>query len=192
MKPDIPELTVIPAHRHPHDHRRILAGLSLLALLTTTVGCGDDTEALADSVDVVATDYLFEELPDRIATDTVVTMRNDSDLEVHELVAYVLPDAIDDSAADIMARPEADLATIFTGPPALVIVAPPGENSFVAIGDGTLPEPGRYLLFCAIPTGADPAAYLAAAANSDGPPDIDGGPPHFVNGMAATIDVVEP
>jgi hypothetical protein len=36
---------------------------------------------------------------------------------------------------------------------------------------------------CAIPTGADPQEYLEQAATSDGPPEVDGGPPHFVNGM---------
>lgn len=46
-------------------------------------------------------------------------------------------------------------------------------------------------LVCAIPTGAIPEEYLEAAATSDGPPNVDGGPPHFVNGMADVIDVTE-
>ncbi len=52
------------------------------------------------------------------------------------------------------------------------------------VGDGTLNEPGRYLILCAIPTGADPAEYLAAAAASNGePPQVAGGAPHLAHGM---------
>ena len=41
-----------------------------------------------------------------------------------------------------------------------------------------------------IPTGADPAVYLEAAAASDGPPQVDGGPPHVAHGMFAELTVV--
>jgi hypothetical protein len=54
-----------------------------------------------------------------------------------------------------------------------------------------LAEPGRYLLLCAIPTGADVQEYLDAAATSDGPPQVGGGPPHLVNGMVDDLVVVE-
>ena len=71
-----------------------------------------------------------------------------------------------------------------------MLLAPPGEGAIAAVGDGTLSEPGRYAIICAIPTGADPAEYLAAAAESEGgPPEVPGGPPHFVNGMFAEIVV---
>lgn len=75
------------------------------------------------------------------------------------------------------------------GPPAMVLVAPPGAPQIAAVGDGTLSSPGRYVLFCSIPTGADPEEFLAAAAESDGPPDVEGGPPHFVHGMVADVTV---
>src|SRR5690606_9510204 len=153
--------------------------------------CGDDDAALPDTVEVVATDYAFAGLPARIGTDTTVTMRNDSTGEVHEPVVFPLPDDIDGTAAEILAMPEEELAAFLDGPPSLVVIAGPKDAPFVAVGDGTLPEPGRYLLFCAIPTGADPAEYMAAAATSDGPPEVAGGPPHFVHGMAATVEVVE-
>jgi hypothetical protein len=59
-----------------------------------------------------------------------------------------------------------------------------------AVGDGTLSEPGRYLILCSIPTGADPDEYLKAAAESQGgPPEVPGGPPHLVNGMYGEIVV---
>ena len=75
---------------------------------------------------------------------------------------------------------------------------PPGESEIMglemcgeiaAVGDGTLAEPGRYVVLCLIPTGADPAEYLAAAATSDGPPQVDGGPPHIAHGMFAELVV---
>lgn len=59
------------------------------------------------------------------------------------------------------------------------------------MGDGTLDKAGRYALLCFIPTGVDPADYLAAAEETaEGPPQIeDAGPPHFVHGMHAELIV---
>lgn len=49
---------------------------------------------------------------------------------------------------------------------------------------------GRNAIFCAIPTGADPEEYFAASAESEGgPPDVEGGPPHFAMGMFAELIV---
>ena len=60
-------------------------------------------------------------------------------------------------------------------------------------GDGTLTEPGRYLVFCAIPTGADPddamVAMQEAVDSQSGPPQIDGGPPHLAQGMYGELVV---
>ena len=72
-----------------------------------------------------------------------------------------------------------------------VLLQAPGSSDVIpAVGDGTLSEPGRYLVICAIPTGADPMEYLEAAAQSEeGPPEVEGGPPHFVNGMYAEVVV---
>ena len=77
---------------------------------------------------------------------------------------------------------------------ALVITARPDDSGELVVGDGTLREPGRYLLVCFIPTGADPVevmeAMTAAAADPNaGPPQIDGGPPHLAAGMIAELVV---
>ena len=76
---------------------------------------------------------------------------------------------------------------------AMVLLAPPGSSEqIVAVGDGSLTEPGRYLVACFIPTGADPQAYLDAASSSEGgPPEVEGGPPHFTHGMWAEVTVTE-
>ena len=70
------------------------------------------------------------------------------------------------------------------------MIASPGESGIAVEGTGTLNEPGRYAIICAIPTGADPAEYLAAAAETEGgPPEVDGGHPHFAVGMWAEVVV---
>ena len=107
-------------------------------------------------------------------------------------MAFRIPDTETRSVDELMALPEAELeAAIVTGPPALVMLALPGEEGFAALGDGTLQEPGRYVVLCGIPIGADPQAYLEAAETSDGPPDVPGGPPHMTAGMYAEL-IVEP
>ena len=73
----------------------------------------------------------------------------------------------------------------------MLLQAPGSQDVIPAVGDGVLRTPGRYLVICATPTGADPCAYLAAAADSEGPPDVPGGPPHFVHGMFTEV-VVQP
>ncbi len=43
---------------------------------------------------------------------------------------------------------------------------------------------------CFIPTGVDPQEYLRVAAETEeGPPQVEGGPPHFVQGMHAELTV---
>ena len=178
-------------YRNASTHR-VLTALPLVApIILLGTACGDDDDALPENVEIVATDYAFAGLTDTIGTDTTVTIRNDSAGEVHELVAFPIPPTVEGTATEILALPEHELAAFLDGPPALVVVAAPNDQAFTAVGDGTLPDPGRYLLFCAIPTGADPADYMAAPATSDGPPDVAGGPPHFVHGMAATVEVIE-
>ena len=69
-------------------------------------------------------------------------------------------------------------------------ISPPQSKGRPAVGDGVLGKPGRYVALCAIPTGADPSAYLAAAAQSKGGPvSVPGGPPHYMDGMIAEFTV---
>ena len=157
------------------------------------------TDAPAEPADddhtlhVTAVDFAFEDLPSEIPAGTRITLGNDAPSEMHELVAIRLPDEETRSATELMALPEAELGALMGGAePATVLLAEPGGEQIPAVGDGTLTEPGRYLILCAIPTGVDPAVYLQAAAESaGGPPEVEGGPPHFVNGMFAEVTVVE-
>jgi hypothetical protein len=193
-----------------------LAGLAVAGLLALTA-CGDDTtgaavattvehtsssaqpatpDALptepnpASAVAITMADFGYGGIPDVITAGTEITVRNDSESELHEIVAVRLPDGDARPIAEIV---DTDLDQLLSaGPPALVILAEPGSDAdIVPVGDGALHEPGRYLLICAIPTGVDSAIYLKATAESNGQkPDVDGGPPHFVHGMYADIEVI--
>jgi len=179
--------------------------LALTLLAATGAACGDDDDgdegastsstteepAEPDTVEVTAIDYGYEGLPETMAAGTQLTLTNSSTTELHELVAFLLAEDEERSAEEIAALPEAELGALFAGEPATVLLAlPDGGDMIPAVGDGTISESGRYVVFCAIPVGADPQEYLAAAeASEGGPPQVEGGPPHFVEGMYGEFTV---
>jgi hypothetical protein len=186
---------------------RLLVPLLIVVALAGATACGedgDDDEAATASTtspdaagdtgesnataDVVAVDYHFDGLPDRIDAGTTLTMRNDSAGEIHELFALKIPDGETRSADELIALPQDELFAALPGEPAVVLLAPPGEEATAVLGDATL-APGRYLVACAVPTGADPDEFMRQAQQSEGPPDVPGGPPHFMAGMYAELVV---
>jgi hypothetical protein len=181
--------------------RRAVAA-TLAAGLLFVAACGDDDGGMAMTgtappvvaddgpVEVTLVDYGFEGLPETVPAGTQFTIVNESKVEVHEFVAFRLDDDDDRSADEIAKLPMDELMALFSGEPATVLLAAPnGGEQIDAVGDGTLSEPGRYVVFCVIPTGADPEEYLNAAGGSDGPPQVAGGAPHFVNGMYGEVTV---
>ena len=186
----------------PHRGAGRAALLTAAVLLVGAAACGDDTDADAapttaptmtatdDAVEITAVDYAFEDAPEEVDAGATLALRNQSAGEVHELVAMRLPDAEQRTVDELVGLPEQELGALFADPPALVLIAPPGEESFAAVGDGNLGEPGRYLFLCFIPTGAEPADYLGALeANPGEPPSVPGGPPHFTACMYAEVTV---
>jgi hypothetical protein len=193
--------------------RPLATAAATVALLIPLAACGDDeptgdatttttspasTEATTTTADegpgevaIVGVDYAFEGVPATVEAGTRLTFSNDSEVEVHELVAVRIGDDEQRPIGEIVADPAAVGALMGGGPPAAVLVAAPGSSEPGAVlGDGALAEPGRYALICSIPTGVDPQEYLdAAAAAAGGPPDVTGGPPHLVQGMVAEIEV---
>lgn len=164
--------------------------------------CGDDDDASApteaaaggQAVTITLSDYVFEGVPPTITSDTPIDVTNESADEAHELIAFRLPDTETRSLTELQALPPDEFGALVPGAPALAFAARPNADGELVLGDGTLHEPGRYLLVCFIPTGADPdqvmAAMKAAAADpSAGPPHIDGGPPHVAAGMIAELVV---
>lgn len=190
----------------PHRRRRAVAAATLAPVLVGAAACGDEgsrdnaspTESTTTAaeeggdrtVTVTAADYRFDDLPANVAPGSKLGLRNESAGELHELVALRLADDEGRSADQLVKLPELELRSLFAGPPSLVLVAPPREEGLAAVGDGALGAPGRYLVMCFIPTGADPAAYLdALRANPGQPPSVPGGPPHFTSGMYAELTV---
>jgi hypothetical protein len=155
---------------------------------TTTPDTTAAPAAGVETLEVTMEDFHYGALPASVPAGTPIAVSNASEGELHEFVAFRLPDGDERTAAEIMGG---DLGALLgAGEPAMVLVAAPGSSEqFVAVGEPVFAEPGRYLVLCGIPTGADPQAYIEAAGTSDGPPEVDGGPPHFMNGMYAVIDV---
>ena len=189
-----------------------LAPLALIGALTFAA-CGDDGDDAADaaapettsaptdttahadhpSVVVDGIDYGFEHLPDEVPAGTMLTFRNTSDEEFHEMVVMRVPDEETRSVGQLAALPPEEADAIFADVmPTLVSVAAPGEEGMPVVGDGMVTEPGRYAVVCFIPVGADPEAVVAAMqTESSTPPDLGDGPPHVSQGMYGEFTVVD-
>lgn len=178
-----------PTHRRAAS--RVARAVIVGAVAVILAACGDDdTTDEPQVVEVTSVDFAFEDLPDSVPVGTRLTLTNEAPSELHEIVAFRLSDDEERSGDELMQLSPEELGAVFAGEPATVILTPPGGDQVDAVGDGTLSEPGRYLLVCAIPTGVAPEAYLeAAAASEEGPPQVEGGPPHFVHGMWAELTV---
>jgi hypothetical protein len=196
-----------PGSLRAHRTRTVLAsgvmagGLLLASLLGAGLltACGSDADqgsAAATSTSrsasprplvVTATDYAFAGLPDEVPAGTQLRLVNDSSVEIHELVAIRVPDGDDRPVEDLLHDP-----ALQSMAPTTVIVTPPGADQIPAVGDGTLSEPGRYVVICTIPTGVSPQAFLdAVKAAGGGKPVIpDAGAPHLAHGMFADVVVV--
>jgi hypothetical protein len=178
--------------------RTVLAGTALAVLVGA---CGDADDAGTDQpstdvggaapIEVRMVDYTYEGLPSTVPAGTRFAVVNGSATELHELVAFRLPDGEDRPIGELLTLAPPELIGALGGEPVAVLLAAPGGPMIPAVGDGTLAEPGRYAIVCFIPTGADPQEYLDVAAETEeGPPQgVAGGPPHFVNGMAAELTV---
>ena len=148
------------------------------------------TEVMPETIEVTTVDYGYEGLPESVAVGTMLTLNNTSAVELHEIVAILLPEGEERPVDVLLALPEEELMALMgSAEPALVALAAPGSDETIyAVGDGALTQTGRYAIVCFIPTGADPAAYLNAPPG-DGPPQVEGGPPHFVAGMWTELTV---
>ncbi len=148
---------------------------------------GHDVDPMSVVIDGV--DFGFENVPATVPAGTRLGFRNTSSTELHELVAFRLE--TDMALGEMLLLPPDELEATL-GAPVTVLLQPPGAPEAIeAVGDGTLSEPGRYVLMCFIPIGADPDEYLAAVAAAGGgkPDGVAGGPPHFTAGMYAEVTV---
>lgn len=172
-----------------------ILALASMAILGLTA-CGDDDAVAATDgadgpppIEVTMVDFDYPDLPASIPAGTQLTVTNDAEEELHEVVAFRLPDDETRSVDELAELPPPELVAAL-GEPQTVLLAPPGGEMIPAVGDGVLREPGRYGIFCFIPAGVDPQVYLDAAAETEeGPPQVEGGAPHFVLGMRAELMV---
>lgn len=171
-------------------HRPLAVAAAVPLLLAALAGCGGDDGATAAEppvLEIEMADFHFGSLPSEVAAGTRAEVVNLAPTELHEVVAFRLPDD-ETRPVDEIVGPDLGLALEGLAP-TMVVLAAPGGEAIVPVGEPVFSEPGRYLLLCFIPTGADPAEYLEAAATSEGPPQVEGGPPHFVHGMFAELTV---
>lgn len=183
---------------------RTTGTLLALALAVAVTACGDDDSAASaddseaarpTTQEVTADDYEFRDLPGTVAAGTRLELVNVSEVEVHELVAIRLPDGEDRSVEEIMDLPEDELDEVLSEDEiAMVLLAPPDARGEAVLGDGTLDRPGRYLVLCFLPTGADPDEVMDAFERFDpevdeAPPVPQTGPPHVVHGMLGEVTV---
>ncbi|MGQ0680382.1 MAG: hypothetical protein ACT4OM_12135 [Actinomycetota bacterium] len=145
--------------RSPHRKERILALVAASALLLGACATDEDTErevvekdatAEDSALEIAGTDFAFSGIPATIAAGTLLKFRNDSDKEVHEVVALKISDSETRPLADLLKLSEEELDSLLGGPPAAVLVAAPGEAGMAVVGDGTLTDPGRYGFVCMI------------------------------------------
>lgn len=178
---------------HQSATRRLALAIGILGVVLASCTTSAETTTTTEPgpVTVNALDFAFAGLPASVPAGTEFTLANMSDSELHEFVAVRLADDDTRSVEEILALPPEEVAGLFADV-ATVLLAPPGSDEVItAVGNGILLEPGRYAIVCAIPTGADPQEYLTAAATSEGPPQVAGGPPHFTQGMFAELTVTE-
>ncbi len=147
-----------------------------------------DTTPSPEPITVTGVDFGFDGLPEQIKVGTEMTFTNASDVEVHELVLIRVNDDEDRPLGEILSLSPEEQQSV--GTTVGVNVAFPDADGSTVMGDLRFSKPGRYILLCAIPEGADPDEYASAAAESQGGPvQVDGGPPHFVLGMVAEVTV---
>lgn len=139
---------------------------------TTTIG-GPQT------VEITAADYAFAGVPDSVAAGSTISLTTAPDGEPHEVVAVALPDTETRPAGELVALPDDEFGALFAEEAALVTIALPGttDTPGPVVGDGTLDEPGRYLLLCTFPQGTSVADVEAAT----GP--LEGDQRHYTLGM---------
>lgn len=170
------------------------ASLVVVGLVASLAACsaaaGEETAAPDDGVVVVSgSDYGFD-LTEDVAVGDTLELTNASDAEFHEMVLFRVADSEERSIDELLELPEEEsMASLsFLG----VAGAAPGEDGEVVEGSFEITEPGRYVLTCFIPEGADPAVVgdaFFAADPADGPPDFGEGAPHAMLGMVREFTV---
>lgn len=119
-----------------------------------------------NAVDVTATEYHFEGIPDELPAGRTSFKFVNNGSEEHEMILFRRNDDSDATFEELTAEgPDALFgAAAFSG----VVFAPPSSTGYAALEL----EPGTYFMVCTIPTGGDENAE-----------------PHLAHGMHQTVEV---
>lgn len=157
---------------------------------TTTAKPAASTPTTAPSnepqtIRVTGSDYEFTGLPDTAPAGSTISLTSAGGGEPHELVAVRLPESETRSVGELAALSDAEMKNVIPGAPALVTIAMPGttDTPGPVVGDGTLSEPGRYIILCTFPKGTT----AEDVANAQGP--LQGEHPHYEFGMVDEITI---
>jgi hypothetical protein len=124
-------------------------------------------ECLYEQVSVVATDFEFSGIPDKVLAGKVaLRFENQSAVEDHELVLFVKSEGVDAPMAELLELPEEEAMTKVR-PVAVTMAEPGGRNGLILDL-----EPGNYAAVCFVPVGGNEQAE-----------------PHFMYGMVADFVV---
>jgi hypothetical protein len=131
------------------------------------------------TIEVIAADYRFDNVPDTAAVGTTFTMRNDG-AEAHEMVIARKNAGVTTSFEELLAMPEEESSKLvtFVGQ----VMANPGDT---APGELVADGPGDYLMICFFPQG-----WTEVPEGTPGPDaSLPIGAPHFTLGMIKEFTV---
>lgn len=124
-------------------------------------------ECIYEQISVVATDFAFTGIPDKVAAGMVaIGFDNQSEVETHELVLFAKSQGVDVPMAELLALGEEEAMTK-AHPVAFTMAEPEGRNGLILDL-----EPGNYAAVCFVPVGGNEQAE-----------------PHFVHGMVTDFVV---
>jgi hypothetical protein len=128
-----------------------------------------------ETLDVTATNYQFDGLPETAPAGTTVLNFTNDGTEFHEIYLGKLAEGEERSLDELLALPEDQQPE--TTDKAFVL-APPGAQTFVTADL----DPGRYVAICFVPVGATPEAL------ESGEP-LNEEDSHFMHGMVTEFTV---
>ena len=135
------------------------------AVTTTTLAPPTTTEAPQPTIPpemvITATDYEFQGVPEIVPSGTKISLVNASTTEFHTAFIIRLPEGDERTREELTAISPQDLLPHFgpgRGVDQAIFHARPGESHYeIRLGGPMVRAPGRYVIMCFVPVGADPA-----------------------------------
>ncbi len=153
------------------------------------------TTTVPPSVEIVATDYAFEGIPESVPIGTSFTLLNESTSE-YQAAAIIRLSKLDlRTLEEFAALAPDEISTkegaLLFGTPQAILGARPGEATSFVWNSASLYTPGRYLILDMIPVGADPLEVEAELTATNTVSQAEGVDAHYQRGMIALVIVEE-